>query len=87
MHVAADGRTDFDAFELVLRRDLALQEFRDPRLHLTQFRHDFRLAVLLQLNDLDLGFTDSAARARNLGNETATIPVQLGRLPLQGYDP
>ncbi|MGZ8387204.1 MAG: hypothetical protein ACXWVE_02955 [Rhodoplanes sp.] len=57
-------RAEVDALELVFGRRDALFELRDLALRLAQLLEHLGAEILVELDDLQLGFADLAARAR-----------------------
>ena len=69
-------RADIDALELVLGRRHALLELGDLALRLAQVLEHLGAEILVELDDLQLGLADLAARARDVGDELAALALQ-----------
>ena len=70
-------RADVDALELIFRRRHALLELGDLALGLAQVLEHLGAEILVELDDLQFGFADLAAGARDLRDDTG--PLALSR--------
>src|SRR5262245_13232202 len=76
-----------DAFELVLGRDLALDELADFAVDLAQFLRDFAGKILIYLQNLQRGLGDLAFCLRRGRNQLTAFTVEPGRLALERREP
>src|SRR5262245_33051531 len=86
MHDAALGRPDIHALELVLGRRHALLEFGDLALGLAQVLEDLGAEVLIELQDLQLGFAVLGARAGDRCDELAALAFEPRLVALQRHE-
>src|SRR5215207_2305939 len=77
------GRPDVDTLELILGRDLALDELGDLALGLAQVLGDLRAQVLIDLQDLQLDLGDLALGLSDRGHELAQFPSEPYRVALE----
>ena len=83
MHVAGARRADVDPLQLVLGRDLALDELRDLGLDLAQLLHHLGAHLLVDLDDLQRGLGDLALGLRDAGDDLAALALEARRLALE----
>ena len=84
MHHAVLRRADVDALELVLGRDLALDELGDLVVDLAQILADLAAQVLVDLHDLQLGLGDLAlGLRRSRRSSCAALAFEARRVALQ----
>ena len=86
MHDAVLRRADVDALQLILGRDLALDELGDLGLDLAQLRGDLAAQILLDLHDLEFGLADLALGLGDRRDELAALAAKPGLLALQRVD-
>ena len=76
-------RAQLDPLELVLGRRDALLELGDLALRLAQVLEHLGAEILVELDDLQLGLADLAARARDVGDELAALALEPRLVALQ----
>ena len=76
MDEAGLRRAQVDALELVLGRGDPLLELGDLALRLAQVLEHLGAEILVDLDDLQLGFADLAARTGDVGDELAALALQ-----------
>ena len=74
--IAGLRRAQVDALELVLGRRDPLLELGDLALRLAQILEHLGAEILVELDDLQLGLADLAARAGDVGDELAALALQ-----------
>ena len=75
MDVTGLRRAQVDALELVLGRRDPLLELGDLALRLAHILEHLGAEILVDLDDLQLGLADLAARAGDVGNELAALAL------------
>ena len=76
MDEAGLRRAQIDALELVFGRGDPLLELGDLALGLAQVLEHLGAEILVDLDDLQLGFADLAARTGDVGDELATLALR-----------
>src|SRR6266566_8441578 len=83
MHDTVLRCPDLDVLELIFRRHLALDEFPDFHVDLAQLPRDFAAQVLIDLDNLQLGFGDLAARLRRRRERLRAFALEPHRFPFE----
>ena len=83
VHHAVLRRADVDALELVLGRDLALDELADLAVDLAQVLGDLAAQILIDLQDLQLDLGDLALGLGGRRDELAALALEPRRLALE----
>ena len=76
-------RANINAPEFVRGRISALLQFRDLCLGFAQILEHVGAEILIELEDLQLGLGDFAARTGDIGNQLTALPLQPRLVPLQ----
>ena len=82
-HHAVLRRADVDALELILGRDLALDEFADLAVDLARLLGDLAAQIPVDLDDLQFGFGDLALGLRGLRDQLPGFALEPGRVALE----
>ena len=83
---ARAGSPDVDALELVLGSSHPLDKLGNLALRFAQVLQHFGAEILVELDDLQLGFADLGARARNVGDELTAFAAEPRLLALQLHE-
>src|SRR5215208_6318904 len=83
MHHPVLRRADVDALQLILGRDLALDELGDLALRLAQVLGDLAAQFLIDLQDLQLDLGDFALGLGGRGDELTALAFEAGRVALE----